>query len=312
MSSLLISEPPLQVLPSLAVKIGLNEAIVIQQLHYWLQRSSVVDDDLTRWVFNTIEEWRTQFPFWSVDTVKRTLKSLREQGVVRAECLSNDRMNKTLFYTIDYAKLGADGGGAAARSGESAQCIRAKCTNGENQRVTDDDEAKSLISPISANCPNASGQNAPMFKRKTETTKTENTKKKDKYNARARARVSGGVETECLFVDSIGEARMDSCGTEVDEDFETFWAQRPRRDGSDPKRQAQKAWNARLREGITADEMIGGMMAYAQHCDRKRITGSSYVMQARTFLGPDLHFKSDWRKPNGPANFFAQDDDEPF
>lgn len=39
MSKLLIEEPPLQVLPSLAVTIGLNEAIIIQQIHYWLRDS---------------------------------------------------------------------------------------------------------------------------------------------------------------------------------------------------------------------------------------------------------------------------------
>jgi hypothetical protein len=38
-SRLLIHEPALQVLPSLAVAIGLNEAIFLQQLHYWLVSS---------------------------------------------------------------------------------------------------------------------------------------------------------------------------------------------------------------------------------------------------------------------------------
>jgi len=36
-SSLLINESPLQVLPSLAVLVGLNEAIVLQQTHYWIK-----------------------------------------------------------------------------------------------------------------------------------------------------------------------------------------------------------------------------------------------------------------------------------
>ena len=38
MSKLLINEHPLQVLPSLATKIGLNEAIVLQQIHYWKKK----------------------------------------------------------------------------------------------------------------------------------------------------------------------------------------------------------------------------------------------------------------------------------
>lgn len=36
--SLLIEEPPLQILPSLAAAIGLNEAIVLQQLYWLLQQ----------------------------------------------------------------------------------------------------------------------------------------------------------------------------------------------------------------------------------------------------------------------------------
>jgi len=37
-SSLLIAVPPLIVLPTLATLVGLNEAIFLQQLHYWLLR----------------------------------------------------------------------------------------------------------------------------------------------------------------------------------------------------------------------------------------------------------------------------------
>ena len=36
MNSYLINEYPLQVLPSLCKKVGINEAIFIQELHYWL------------------------------------------------------------------------------------------------------------------------------------------------------------------------------------------------------------------------------------------------------------------------------------
>ena len=61
--TLLISEPPLQVLPSLAKKIGLNEAIVLQQLHYWLdpKRNKNLHENL-HWVYNTYEQWQKQFP----------------------------------------------------------------------------------------------------------------------------------------------------------------------------------------------------------------------------------------------------------
>lgn len=100
MSTLLINEPPLQVLPSLAVAIGLNEALVLQQLHYWSQRGQPAEDGHV-WVYNTIEQWRAQFPFWSVDTIARTLKSLRDRKVVVAERRGANSFDKTLYYRID-------------------------------------------------------------------------------------------------------------------------------------------------------------------------------------------------------------------
>jgi DNA-binding transcriptional ArsR family regulator len=74
---LLIEEPPLQVLPTLAQKIGLNEAIVLQQLHYLGRRS---DDE--RWVAMSVPEWERVFKFWGEATIKRTFAALRAAGLV--------------------------------------------------------------------------------------------------------------------------------------------------------------------------------------------------------------------------------------
>lgn len=104
MSNLLINEPPLQVLPSLAVKIGLGEAIIVQQIHYWSQRAKVLDDGFT-WVYNTIPEWNKQFPFWSERTIFSMLKKLREAGILIAERKSDNPWNQTLYYRLNYEKL---------------------------------------------------------------------------------------------------------------------------------------------------------------------------------------------------------------
>lgn len=42
MSKLLIDDYPIQVLPKLAKVIGLNEAIILQQLHYWLNSKMTI------------------------------------------------------------------------------------------------------------------------------------------------------------------------------------------------------------------------------------------------------------------------------
>lgn len=106
MSRLLINESPLQVLPSLAVAIGLNEAIVVQQVHYWLGMKGVGEvKNGHKWVYNTIPQWQAQFPFWSTDTVRRTLVSLREKRVLIGERLADNAFDKTMYYRIDYDVL---------------------------------------------------------------------------------------------------------------------------------------------------------------------------------------------------------------
>lgn len=101
--SLLFKFRPLVINPQLAERIGLNEAIVLQQLKYWLNETeSGLDHDGRRWIYNTVEQWQRQFPFWSPDTVKRALKSLQSQGIVVAEQLAKSRHDRTYHYAINY------------------------------------------------------------------------------------------------------------------------------------------------------------------------------------------------------------------
>jgi hypothetical protein len=101
MNNLLLDDKPLVVIPSLAVAIGLEEAIVLQQLHYWLLRSKN-ERDGRKWVYNTLAEWREQFPFWSPQTIRRVLNSLREKEVVITANYNQMNIDRTLWYTIDY------------------------------------------------------------------------------------------------------------------------------------------------------------------------------------------------------------------
>lgn len=104
--SILISEPPLQVLPSLAKEIGLNEALVLQQLHYRLIKSKSFYEGRF-WVCQTYEQWNKQFPFWSIRTLKSIFQSLLEQGFVVSRNLNEDRLIQTRWYSIEYEKVAA-------------------------------------------------------------------------------------------------------------------------------------------------------------------------------------------------------------
>src|SRR5437763_71793 len=99
-SQLLINEPPLQVLPTLARMIGLNEAIVLQQVHYWLNPQ--FNKNFFKgcyWVRNTYERWQQQFPFRSERTLRRTMKNL-EAGGLLVSCMGG-QLKQIKFYTIN-------------------------------------------------------------------------------------------------------------------------------------------------------------------------------------------------------------------
>jgi len=153
-SSLLIDEGPLQVLPTLATAVGLNEAIILQQIHYWVKLYQKAGDKHHRhigewWVYNTIEEWRKNFPFWSERTIARALDSLRKPYTNQGEddpCPSRGPLvvtgnfnrqgyDRTLWYRIDYAELD-----------KLTEAIMTKCHDGSCQDVAMDDD--NMAEPI--------------------------------------------------------------------------------------------------------------------------------------------------------------------
>ncbi|KML41742.1 MULTISPECIES: conserved phage C-terminal domain-containing protein [Cytobacillus] len=104
MSSLLVDERPMLILPSLAEKVGLNEAVLIQQIHYWLVKSRHVKEG-RKWIYNTYKDWKKQMPFWSHATIGRTIRSLEEMGFLMSANFNASKMDKTKWYTIDYEKI---------------------------------------------------------------------------------------------------------------------------------------------------------------------------------------------------------------
>lgn len=104
MSNLLVGKI-LAVRPALAVKIGLNEAIVLQQLAYWLNHAEK-EHEGRMWIYKSYEKWQEQdFPFWSVSTVKRIVKRLRELNLIDTESLSDNFNNRVNYYTINRNEL---------------------------------------------------------------------------------------------------------------------------------------------------------------------------------------------------------------
>lgn len=202
--SLLFICRPLVVNPALAVRLGLNEAILLQQVHYWLTDTAAgIEYDGKRWIYNTLEGWHEQFPFMSLSTIKRGFASLKKQGVLRIEQLSDDKHNKTNYYSIDYAAR------AITDEVKLTPSNGSDCTNGTGQ-----------IEPMEqVNLDRSMGSNWPDV---TETT-TEITTETTQENKTTR-------EVDCPPVDNFSESDdldADKTGLTVAEDFglaRWFWS----------------------------------------------------------------------------------------
>ncbi|MDQ0246176.1 hypothetical protein J2S09_003763 [Bacillus fengqiuensis] len=104
MSRLLVEDRPILILPSLAKEVGLNEAIFLQQLHYWLQESGH-EYFGHKWVYNTYEQWQVQFPFWSVSTIRRIIAKLEKDGYIISSRFNRMKSDQTKWYRIHYLKM---------------------------------------------------------------------------------------------------------------------------------------------------------------------------------------------------------------
>lgn len=103
-SKLLINEPPLQVLPTLAENVGIVEAIILQQIQYWLITSKEIKRG-RKWTYNTYAEWQKQLKFCSDSTIKRAIRKLEKMGLVESATFNKSRSDRTKWYTINYKKV---------------------------------------------------------------------------------------------------------------------------------------------------------------------------------------------------------------
>jgi len=137
---LLYDERPLVVIPELARMLsaikgfdGLQEALVLQQVHYWVilnKRANRNEQDGFFWTYNTFKEWHEQFPFWSLATIKRIFGRLEKAGFLIWGRFNKSNINRTKWYRVDHE--------AISRMVQNELSIVSDCDNGECQLDTMD------------------------------------------------------------------------------------------------------------------------------------------------------------------------------
>ncbi|MEH7388616.1 DnaD domain protein [Bacillus sp. JJ1521] len=100
---LLLNESPIPLLPTLAKKIGRSASVVLQQIHYWLQRSKNIRQG-RKWIYITYDELAKQIQV-SNSTVRRAILKLENNGFLDAGNFNKMKMDHTKWYSINYEKV---------------------------------------------------------------------------------------------------------------------------------------------------------------------------------------------------------------
>jgi len=129
---LLLDERPLVVIPELAVVVGLNNAIALQQVHYWVRINQRAEKNFREgyyWTYNTYQDWHDQFPFWSISTIKRIFMELEVDGLIVTGSYNRLPIDRTKWYRINYERL-AESVKLIQWSGQNDTMVGSKWPNG--------------------------------------------------------------------------------------------------------------------------------------------------------------------------------------
>lgn len=131
MSKWLFDSHPIVVDRELAKAFGLNEAIVLQQLNYWLNGKSAKLINGRKWIYNSYKQWqKDNFPFWSLATVRRAIENCEKKGLIITDNFNKAGFDKTKWYSIDYEMVDK---GMSKRVAQNEQTDCSKRANGVAQ-----------------------------------------------------------------------------------------------------------------------------------------------------------------------------------
>lgn len=80
-------------------------------------------------------------------------------------------------------------------------------------------------------------------------------------------------------------------------EFEEAWQTLPKRAGANPKGEAFKSWNARLKDGENPALLLEGAARYAVFCEQTGKTDTEFAMQAVRFFGTNKPYLEEWKPP---------------
>lgn len=96
----------LRIQGELAKKIGFNESVVLMQVEYLISISTNEEIDGNLWTYQSLDDLKSKyFPWWSIATISRIVKSLEKQGVIFIGSFNKRKGDKTQWFALNFEKI---------------------------------------------------------------------------------------------------------------------------------------------------------------------------------------------------------------
>ncbi|RLA20987.1 MAG: hypothetical protein DRQ62_09945, partial [Gammaproteobacteria bacterium] len=92
---------------NVAVKYGVDEAIIIANFRFWILKNKACDDncfDGRTWTYNTIKALHIIFPFWTEKQLRRIIDSLVKKEVLLVGNYNKSAYDRTKWYAFNDEK----------------------------------------------------------------------------------------------------------------------------------------------------------------------------------------------------------------
>ena len=87
----------------IAEQFGLNEAVFIHNIFFWINNNKANNRNQFEgrfWTYNTKRAFVRQFPFWTYEQIKKIIVNLSENGVLLMSNFSENKWDKTIWYSL--------------------------------------------------------------------------------------------------------------------------------------------------------------------------------------------------------------------
>jgi hypothetical protein len=105
---------PLVVYSQLAECFGLNEAIIIQKIHWWCESNEDQEKNKSIklhykdgywWCYNTYQDWNKSFSWWAERTIYRIIDNLEKSELIVSGNYNRVGFDRTKWYRVNYIKV---------------------------------------------------------------------------------------------------------------------------------------------------------------------------------------------------------------